>query len=130
LYKAYSYSDDLARLTIRTSPGSYYFINLEDTYSGQPAMLFFAHGGSTIDSLVPLGNFRLKYASGQTWCGELDLFGDGTSVNEAGDTFLFERRSTSNGYSASHWTVDLIAQKGGNLRTRNISRDTFFGGSR
>lgn len=52
----------------------------------------------------------LKYATGDTWCGEGALFGPTTSTNQADRVFEF---SETRGY-----TVELIARKSGNLRTR------------
>jgi hypothetical protein len=114
-----------ARFTIRTAPGANYFAKLVDAASGLTDMMFYIRGGSSITKAVPLGNYVLKYASGNSWCNEDDLFGSDTSTNQADDTFLFERRTTEYGYSTSHWTVELIRQRGGNLRTRSIPRSLF-----
>jgi hypothetical protein len=132
LYKAYSIPDRLAQLTIEVPAGgqdarAFYFINLEDTRTGVPAMLFFAYGGWTLDHAAPLGKFMLKYATGKSWCGDVALFGDDTTFYEATKPFVFEGRFTGDSYTATHLTVKLIPQQGGNLRTREISRDDFFG---
>jgi len=33
-------------------------------------------------SNVPLGNFILKYATGSSWCGEIDTFGTETAFHK------------------------------------------------
>jgi hypothetical protein len=130
LYQAYATPDRLAQLTVRTAPGAFYLINFEDAATGSPAMLFFAYGGLTLNSAAPLGTFTLKYATGQSWCGDIELFGDDTVYSQADDLFTFERRFNADGYTASHWTVELILQPHGNLRTKRISREAFSGTSR
>lgn len=131
LWQSFSFAKRPAQLTIATAIGANYFIRLVDAASGKPVMVFFASGGSTIDAAVPLGLFRIKYAAGKTWCNERDLFGQQTAFSEAEDTFSFTQsvKPTLGGYTTqtSHWTVELILQKGGNLRTRQISRAEFFG---
>jgi hypothetical protein len=59
----------------------------------------------------------LKYASGLAWCGENELFGPNTVIEEADKTLDFS--------SNNEWTVELIAQRGGNLRTKSIPRSAF-----
>lgn len=96
-------------------------MKLEDE-NGRPVRTFFVNGGSSTSNLVPLGTFKLKYASGLSWCNEQDLFGSDTSTNEADDTFTFDQQP---GYTPTQWTVELIRQPGGNLRTHAIPRSQF-----
>ncbi|MFZ0425463.1 MAG: hypothetical protein WAL80_21500 [Xanthobacteraceae bacterium] len=118
IYKWYGpmWGQDIAELTIKTALGSNYFIKLEDL-SGRAARAYFLHGGSTQTFPVPLGTFALKYATGQSWCGEDELFGENTATNKADDTFTFE--------GDTHWSVELILQRNGNLGTRSIPRSQF-----
>lgn len=124
IYKWYgpAWGPDVAGFTIKTAPGSNYFVKLEDELH-HPVRAYFVKGGSTVFYRVPLGTFTLKYASGEAWCRV--LFGADTSANVADDTFTFERATTADGYSISDWTVELIRQRGGNLRTHSIPRDQF-----
>jgi len=116
---------DIARLTIKTAAGSNYFIKLEDQLD-RPVRAYFVHGGSTVSVSVPVGTFTLKYASGSSWCNEHDLFGSHTSVNQADETFSFQRDETPDGYtSTTGWTVELIEQPHGNLHMHAIPRDRF-----
>jgi len=127
LYEVDDSSERPALLTIRTDPGPYYLVNLENVATGLPALLFFLYGGQPLNASVPLGEFRLKYATGIHWCGDADLFGDDTVFSEADDTFTFERTLTDSGYSTSHRTVELTPQRAGNLITKRIRRSEFFG---
>jgi hypothetical protein len=125
LYGLYSTADRPARFTIRTPAGPKYFVKIETTFDKSPAMSFLVYGGSSLDVDMPLGTFVLKYASGNMWCGERDLFGSDTTFFRARDTFTFERNLEADGYSTSHWTVELIPQRRGNLQTMPISRSEF-----
>ncbi|HMG78501.1 MAG TPA: hypothetical protein VK591_07450 [Xanthobacteraceae bacterium] len=118
IYKWYGplWGQDLSELTIKTAPGSNYFVKLVDA-SGRTARSYFIQGGFTETFPVPLGTFALKYAIGKSWCSEADLFGPDTAVSQADDTFTFTEDQS--------WTVELILQRHGNLRTHLISRSEF-----
>jgi hypothetical protein len=75
------------------------------------------------ENLVPLGTYRLRYASGETWRGETHLFGPGDlkSYSASESIFTFE---VSGGY-VNGYTVELIQQVGGNMDTRNINLSEF-----
>lgn len=121
LYRSYDTTQPLAPLTIQTTAGSNYFVKLEDAASGWEVMSFFVHGGTTLNAEVPFGNFVLKYATGDFWCGGADLFGRDTATFKAEDTFTF--KPTEDGVTG--WTVELIQQPGGNLQTTPIPRSQF-----
>jgi len=125
IYGVSDHSPRVARLTIRVSSGANYFVKLDDADTGLPVMSFFISGGSTLHAKVPLGRFTLKYATGELWCGESELFAPSTVTSRADKTFQFERQFTGDGYTLSQWTVELVLQRGGNLRTKRIPRETF-----
>jgi hypothetical protein len=117
LYASYDPSERVAPFTIKTSVGGHYYVKLEDAVTARPVIAFFLRGGETFQHTVPAGSFVLKYATGDVWCGERDLFGSTTSTNQADRVFEF---SETYGY-----TIELIARKGGNLPTRTIDRNRF-----
>jgi hypothetical protein len=117
VYANYVESPGIAPLTIKTESGSNYFIKVVDTATDRPIRTLFVYGGSTLEALVPAGFYVLKYATGDHWCGERKLFGAGTRLHKADQILRF---TESEGY-----TVELIAQRGGNLRTEDISREAF-----
>jgi hypothetical protein len=92
IYKWYGpmWGRDIAELTIRTAAGSNYFIKLEDMHE-RPARAYFLHGGLTQTFPVPLGTFALKYATGSSWCGEGEFFGDETVYHKADRTLSGQR---------------------------------------
>ena len=117
VYRLYTTSPLLAHLTIRAEDGENYFVRLVDASSRTTEIEFFLHGGTALVSSVPVGRFRVKYADGLVWCGEQQLFGPDTLVEEADRTFDFG--------AGDHWTIELIRQRGGNLRTKYIPRNQF-----
>ncbi len=113
-------SQGLAPLGIKTSPGYGYFIKLVNQY-GQTEMTIFVWGGQYFETLVPLGRYEMKYASGKTWYGAQHLFGPDTAYSKAETLFYFTQ--TAHGYNG--YTVELIRQAGGNLPTKNINPSAF-----
>ncbi len=121
IYQTYSNKNQIAPLSIVTSTGLNYFVKIVDATTNQTIIEGYIIGGMTLDINVPLGSYRLKYASGNTWCGKNELFGSKTQYDEAQSTFNF---SLENGV-ISGYTVELIAQSNGNLQTRRISSSNF-----
>lgn len=101
--------------------GPHYFIKLEDANTGQVVLTGFIQSSQTLKTKVPIGRYKLKYATGSTWFGEQELFGPETSYNIADKVMDF--RETYNGYEGH--TVELILQRNGNLQTRNIPPSSF-----
>lgn len=113
----------LAPLEIRTQPGADYFVKLVDRATGRDALGIYVRGGRPIEVEVPLGDYILKYASGQIWQGEELLFGPEpqTTYSMAENVFSF----TDEGSYYSGYTVELILQTSGNLSTRDIPASQF-----
>ena len=80
-------------------------------------MTLYIRGGTKIEQNMPLGQFTLKYATGDIWCGDQDLFGPRTGLSEADKLFNFDEDHS--------YTVELIPQRGGNLPIRTINRQNF-----
>jgi hypothetical protein len=126
IYRNYDLSSDLAApFEIRTALGANYFIKLEDAVTREPIQTFFIRGGQTMQSNVPLGQFVLKYATGNSWCGENNLFGTETEFHKADVVLRFTRQNSDDGYTMIGNTIELILQVNGNLKTSKISREAF-----
>lgn len=112
----------IAPLSIRTPAGEEsYFVKVVDAYSQEPIITLFVHGGQTLEVNVPLGTYRIKYATGKTWYGEQYMFGPNTRYSEADKTFTF----AVNGDQISGYTIQLIKQVNGNLHTKSIPASQF-----
>lgn len=79
----------------------------------------FIRAGQSAETLVPLGTYRIRYATGETWYGEDFLFGPQTSYSEADQSFRF----MDEGYQYSGYTLELFLQRHGNLSTNRITPD-------
>jgi hypothetical protein len=122
VYRLYTDAELVAPLSIVTPRGpENYYIKLVDVSSGSPAISFFIFGGQSFETDVPLGTYRVKYATGVTWFGETHLFGSTTHYSEADKTFEFAVQGNKiNGY-----TIELTQQRNGNLSTKAISSNQF-----
>lgn len=120
--KEFTYNDSsrIAPLSIVTRDSSRsFFVKLEDWNSGKPVQGIFIRPGQRATTKVPLGEYRLKYATGTVWHGEKGLFGTETSYHQADKHFSFTR----NGEKISGYTVELFLQQHGNLKTSTIDKD-------
>ena len=109
------YGEAIAPISIKTAPGYDYYVKVVRPFTNAVVMEIYISGGDTFEGLVPLGTYRIKYASGKTWYGRELLF-DETVTSEADRNFSF--RATSSGVSG--YSIELIRQVGGNLATRRI----------
>jgi hypothetical protein len=126
IYRNYDLSADLAApFEIRTAVGANYFVKLEDSVTREPIQTFFIRGGQTMQSDVPFGQFALKYATGRSWCGEIDMFGPETEFHKADVVLRFARQDSDDGYTITGHTIELVLQVNGNLKTSKIRREAF-----
>jgi hypothetical protein len=121
IYRDYSSEERIAPFKILTQSGSNYYAKLVDVLTNREIMSIYIIGGRPVEVDVPLGSYRLKYAHGEVWCGDSLLFGELTAYGEAQDTFNF----AIEGSHISGYTVELIPQVHGNLRTKSISASDF-----
>ncbi len=111
----------VAPLQIVTKPGLDYYVKLVDLRTGLDAVGVYVSGGRATEVEVPLGSYEMRYAAGQTWYGLATLFGSKTVYAKADSRFDF--RMENGGYSG--YTVELILQTNGNLRTSTIRAEQF-----
>ena len=117
VFDDFSVDERIAPFNIKTADtGIDYFIKLEDNITNKAVMTFYVIGGENFETTVPLGNYTLKYATGEEWYGAEYLFGPDTQYYYSSDIFDFTE--DSNGVSG--WTITLIKQQGGNLSTYSM----------
>lgn len=118
----YHTSEAIAPLQIVTrSADSHYFVKIVDFYTERLVATVFVRGGYRAELDVPLGSYKLKYATGSTWYGTQYLFGPTTSYSQADERFDFR----VSGSQVSGYTVELYMQRNGNLETSRISAADF-----
>lgn len=110
-----------APFEIKAGQGSHFFVKLIHLGTNQPAMSIFVRSGETVEVEVPLGTFKVRYASGETWYGDDLLFGPETSYSEADTLFTFEVV----GNQVRGFTITLYQVAHGNLKTKAIGAAEF-----
>lgn len=86
-------------------------------------IVLYVEHGKEAEIKVPIGNYKLYYASGDTYFGKDLLFGDSTRFYASDDILDFY---TDENYSYGH-TITLTAVVGGNMDTDPISESQFPG---
>lgn len=119
----YTYKRHEAPFEVVTPLGyEYYYIVLsESTNSRLKVISVLIHPGSRIEIEVPLGKYKMFYATGEKWYGRTALFGEETKYYQADDILRFY----ADGDSIMGHTIELIKQVGGNLETMGINEDDF-----
>ena len=108
---------DDAPLTVNTDGSASFLIRFFDINRQQVAMDYFIPVGQTAHLKVPIGDYEVRYVSGDTWYGDEFLFGPGSSYSKADRILTFE-------YNHSY-TLTLYRVRDGNLKTRAISAESF-----
>jgi hypothetical protein len=103
-------------LLITSSAGSDYFVKFV-TPTGSPVTTLYIHGGQDLQVLMPAGTFIEKDAAGDQWCGEQNLFGASTTIDEGVNWVTL----TDDG----SYRLRLSKQVDGNFPTKRISRKDF-----
>ncbi len=106
-------------LQIKTPPGQDYFLTLIDQRSDAAVLAAYIEGGVFFKVLVPPGIFRLRFAAGNGWQGEDDLFGPGaqTDMFELRQPLAFETRGL--GIKAGH-VVSLSKRRPGQMAQADL----------
>ncbi len=100
------------RITTKVSDGNY-VMKIVDWSTGEFVAWYFIHRGSTLETELPLGSYKLKFASGDKWYGMKHLFGPTTIYSYVPNKMVFY---LSGDYARGH-RIELIPQAGGNLKT-------------
>ena len=116
LFARYQDETSSIPLIITSSAGSDYFVKLV-TSSGDPVVSFYIHGGQDLRAVIPAGTFLVKHAVGDKWCGEHNLFGTSTTIEEGTHLATF----TDDGF----YTLKLTKQVNGNFPTKRITSQKF-----
>jgi hypothetical protein len=122
IHQIYTSAEQIAPFRIVTPSGAdSFYIKLTDASTGVLVMTFFVQGGQSFEAVVPVGSYRVKYATGATWYGVDFVFGPDTRYSEA--VKIFEFSSKKNHITGN--TIELTPRGGSNLDTKTISADQF-----
>ena len=117
----YTGREAIAPFEIKTQPGENYYIKLVDAISGKTKIVIFLRGGETKKMEIPLGSYKIKRASGETWYGEKYLFGHNTTYTTSDEWLNFK---ISGPYVEGH-TLTLYKVANGNFSTKSIKAEDF-----
>ncbi|NUO78748.1 zinc ribbon domain-containing protein [candidate division KSB1 bacterium] len=119
--KNYTSEECNAPLKIVTKSDMHYYVKIVDWYTNRLVQTIFIRAGRTVETQVPLGSYKIKYAVGAIWYGEIHRFGPETAYSEADDRLDFKIIDNQ----ISGYTIELFLQRNGNLETRRISANDF-----
>lgn len=99
----------------------HYFLKIVNANTGERIASYFIRSGETLETKLPLGNYKIKYAFGEVWYGKNHLFGENTQFAKANQNFEFN----FNGYQYQGHRLELIQRQNGNLESSTISKNEF-----
>jgi hypothetical protein len=111
-------------ITVPSNGENYYVLAKYSVDGGayEPMKAILIRSGKTEELRLPQwtnADYMLYYASGTTWYGRKNLFGDETQYSKADTVF------TSDDILNSNWEIKLISQVGGNLSESAASPSDF-----
>lgn len=122
IYKMYLDTDPLAPLEIRNNNGNNsYLFKFKDINNESVCFTVFLNKNESCQTTVPLGAYELYAASGSEWYGDEDLFGPNTSYIKYQTVLYFYTL----GFQYNGVIIDLNKRSDGNLKSNNISEDSF-----
>ncbi len=121
LFSSYDPSTATCPLTIMRTQENYYVKLCDVNNRGQTVAKFFIRAGEEFKTTVPVGIYTLKYASGNQWYGEGELFGALGQYGKS-DRLEFTVEPTYDGVQSNGNIVSLYKSVGGNLRTNDVNR--------
>ena len=86
---------------------------------------FYVRKDSSSTIKIRDGEYSLRYATGDKWYGEKDLFGSGTRYYNADITLKMTTTRSGNRITYQTYTITLYTVAGGNLSTSKIPQDKF-----
>ena len=104
------------RIKTSTNGGYHYFVKVVNIANHRELGSYFIRSGEVLEIEVPVGTYEIRYASGKQWYGIDYLFGPETTYSKADRNFTFG----FDGYQYNGYTIELIMQQNGNLRTSGI----------
>lgn len=119
----YTYKTHEAPFEVVTPSGDdYYYVVLSESANTRLKVIsVLVHPGKKVKIDVPLGSYKMFYATGEKWYGRTALFGEETDYYKVDDVLRFY----VDGDRIMGHTIELINQIGGNLETMGVNEDEF-----
>lgn len=106
---------DMSQLTVEASGGASCMVKIKTT-SGITKLAFYVRAGETATIGVPKGNYYVYFATGSTWYGLKDLFGE--------DTVYFKDAEIRD-FIKYTWEYELTQTSSGNFSETPIDASEF-----
>ncbi|MEQ1845921.1 MAG: hypothetical protein ABL983_10155, partial [Nitrospira sp.] len=113
--------DDAPPLLIENVPFDHTLVKLIRTSNGAEVMSIFVRAGESVEVYVPVGTYKAKMASGQTWYGDAIRFGPSTKYAELEGIFEFKIE----GLQLLGHRLTLTRVTHGNLREHSLNASDF-----
>lgn len=117
----YTKKERIAPFEIDATKSGHNPVKLVDADTKEPVLAVFVQEGSRVDLNVPLGTYKVRYASGEPWYGYEYLFGPNTAYAKADETFSFDMIEDR----VRGFTITLYKVENGNLHTSAIAPKEF-----
>ncbi|WP_374545521.1 hypothetical protein [Rhodoblastus sp.] len=106
------------------------YVKLLDYPSEHTRLAFFVNAGSRFETKVPLGKYKIVFATGDRWLGKpkddkLGLFWPETNRMQLDSIFSFSSQEDGTRVEYTGHDIELIDQRDGNLRKKEISSNEF-----
>ena len=101
------------------------FVKVISNKDKKTTATFYVRKNTSAKIKIKDGEYSLKYATGDKWYGEKELFGSGTRFYSADTTLTMKTTRKGNRISYQTYTVTLYTVMGGNLSTYKIPQDEF-----
>ncbi len=113
--------NDAPPLRIENAPYDHTLIKLTRISTGDEVMSIFVRAGESVEVYVPVGTYKAKLASGQTWYGDAVRFGPSTKYAELEGTFEFKQE----GLQLLGHRLALTRITQGNLKEHSLNASDF-----
>lgn len=99
---------------IGNKEGRHSMVSLEDWQTGALVLTVFVRSGEVAELAVPLGQYRMKVASGLIWYGSSKRFGPVVAVDQLVTPVNFSRNAAG---GTTGMMIELTQRPGGNLQS-------------
>jgi hypothetical protein len=105
---------------------NHHFIKILDWETQKTVQTLFVRSGGTVTAYLPVGAYKLRFASGEIWYGEQHYFGDGTFYGEMADKINpAEPVKFAIAQPGNFWDVGFYSCLTGNSRNKPLSAEEF-----
>lgn len=118
LSTAYDTTTSTCPFTMIADNSNYYVKLCDVTNENRVIAKFFIRSGESLSTKIPVGQYAVKYGSGDKWKGEKELFGRYSQYGKSATLAFYY-----DGFSSQGHTISFYKSADGNFQTDNVGRD-------